>query len=455
MAQKSDIPFASEFSPSIIDLGELLEMAVQHPGDTKALESSIRAEWFESRSTTESNKNTLAMNVRLGMQKYLLLDSHGFLTEVGESLNSAPTESDRSEILGRHILLHLNGSVFVETIRDMQRAGERITLSELRSALEIRGIHTSNANKSMSVMRLWLARAGVFSDGQYTVDVTRYEQLLGLATKELERLADLSGPQRAFAMALASQVDVMPTSALHVRRLAEEAFGGQYDEKQFAKTILYPLRDAGLINLDRMGGRAKSFMVEPTGTMVTDVIDPLLQQYALKVSPGVLEMIRRPLPEIVAELTASDRHIKGLALEALAFRLMWLIGLRHQGTRASGIHTGGAEVDLVFDSLLLAYSRWQIQCKNTGRVALDDVAKEVGVAQFLMSNVIVVVSTGSFSQAARDYARHIMKASNLAIVLIDDNDIEQVLIERTAMLDILEREARIAFELKPLSLNEG
>lgn len=36
---KSDLPFGSEFSPSQIDLPELLELAITHAGDVKALQA--------------------------------------------------------------------------------------------------------------------------------------------------------------------------------------------------------------------------------------------------------------------------------------------------------------------------------------------------------------------------------------------------------------------------------
>jgi len=78
------------------------------------------------------------------------------------------------------------------------------------------------------------------------------------------------------------------------------------------------------------------------------------------------------------ELYTDNRvHIRGLALEALAFKLMRIIDLDYVATRLRGNATGGAEVDLLFESSRLVFSRWQVQCKNTSRVTLDDVAKEV------------------------------------------------------------------------------
>lgn len=58
---------------------------------------------------------------------------------------------------------------------------------------------------------------------------------------------------------------------------------------------------------------------------------------------------------------------------------MRLIDLDYVTTRLGGSATGGGEVDVIFESTRLVFSRWQIQCKNTARVGLDNVAKEVGL----------------------------------------------------------------------------
>ena len=85
----------------------------------------------------------------------------------------------------------------------------------------------------------------------------------------------------------------------------------------------------------------------------------------------------------VSDFTREDH------LEALAFKIMRLLDMTYVATRLRVNQTGGAEIDLLFESARLVFFRWQIQCKNTARVLLDDVAKEVGLTHFLKSNVIV------------------------------------------------------------------
>jgi len=158
--------------------------------------------------------------------------------------------------------------------------------------------------------------------------------------------------------------------------------------------------------------------------------------------------LRKALAEVVNELSSGDKRIKGLALEALAFKLMRPVGLNYVTTRLRGVETGGAEVDMIFESSRLVFSRWQIQCKNTATVSPDDVAKEVGLADFSKSTVIAIVGTGNIGNEARQYANKVMRKSNMAIVMIDRDDIAGIVASPAHILDILNREAEHVTRLK-------
>jgi len=107
---------------------------------------------------------------------------------------------------------------------------------------------------------------------------------------------------------------------------------------------------------------------------------------------------------------------------------------------------------LIFESSRLVFSRWQIQCKNTSSVRLDDVAKEVGLTHLLKSNVIVMVSTGEIGASAREYANKVMADSNIAIVMIDRADIENIVENPAFIIYALNREAKHAMKLKKLDI---
>lgn len=163
-------------------------------------------------------------------------------------------------------------------------------------------------------------------------------------------------------------------------------------------------------------------------------------------------MLRKPLKDILKDLGHESKHIKGLALEALAFYLMRLVDLTYVATRVRGEVTGGAEVDLIFEGTRFIFSRWQIQCKNTRTVSLDDVAKEVGLTFKLKSNVIMVVSAGSISDDARNFAHHVMNTTNLDIILMDRSDLEKIKDNPTYISTVLDREAKRAMQIKKLEI---
>ena len=454
---RSDLPFGSEFSPAQIDLPVLLDLAHQHGTDWRGFEEAVRDRYFAEYRTSDYNKSKLANNTKLSLRAYGLIgEKDTTLTDTGRALHDLRhEEAVLYEAFGRHILKHCQGMSFVQCLLDMQAAGEDIDLNKLRRWLEERGITVPRGGKYMSTLRLWLEKAGVFV-ALYRVDEARLNEILGLNFEEFEVLAIFSPEQRAYLKALANIDGGGPHFSNDIERLAAVTYGVTFNEKNLPKQVLYPLRDAGYIELERgtkaTGRGAKPFLVTATDKLVADLIAPLIEQIEQLTQADLRPLLRKPLKEIREDLQAEDRHIRGLALEALAFKLMRLIDLTYVATRLRGTATGGAEVDLVFEGTRLVFSRWQIQCKNTARVSLDDVAKEVGLTHFLKSSAIVMVSTGEIGGEARRYANKIMADSNLCVVMVDGHDLALIEARPASIVDVFTREARHAMDLKKLEL---
>ena len=454
---RSDLPFGSEFSPAQIDLAAVLEFAHEHGADWKAFETAVRDRYFATHATSAYNKGKLANNTKLSLRAYGLIgENDATLTEVGRALHDLRhDEATLYEALARHILKHCQGMNFVQCLLDMQAAGEDITLNTLRRWLQERGLTVPRGAKHMSTLRLWLEKAGVFVSG-YRVDQARVNDILGLNVEEFEALARFSPEQRAYLKAIANVEGGGPHLSNDIERLAAATYGVAFNEKNLPKQVLYPLRDAAYIDLERgtksVGRGAKPFLVTATDRLDTDLITPLIEQLEHQTQADLRPLLRKSFKHIRAEVNAEDRHIRGLALEALAFKLMRLIDLRYVATRLRGTATGGAEVDLVFESTRLVFSRWQIQCKNTAHVSLDDVAKEVGLTHFLKSNAIVMVSTGDIGAEARRYANKIMVDSNLCVVMVDGSDLALIEARPAVIVDVFTREAGHAMELKRLDI---
>jgi site-specific DNA-methyltransferase (cytosine-N4-specific) len=454
--RSSDLPFGSEFSPSQIELPTLLELAQTHGGDAKALQAAILRKYFsEHGGGNARSQATLAMNCRLGMKAYGLIDPDGKLTEFGLDLYAKRNDvPDLYQSLARHILLHLKGMSLLQCIRDMVTAGEKVDLTTLREGLSERGVHYPAGGKHPSMMRLWLEKAGVFVGTRWQIDEARVKALLGTAPDDFRVLSGLGPEQRAFLLALANTGITEPQPANEIARLAAATYGVKFPEKSLPKLVLDALVQAGYITASKTtaGRGAKPFLVSPTSKLAADVIEPLLKQLKEQTDAKLIELLRKPLSGILVGLDSEDRYVAGLALEALAFKLMRLLDMTYMATRLRAQSTGGAEVDLIFESARLVFSRWQIQCKNTARVALDDVAKEVGLTHFLKSNVIVMVSTGDIGPEARRYANKIMADSNLCIVMIDGKDLAGIRDNPAKIVDAFSREAGHAMSLKKLEL---
>ena len=454
--QKSDLPFGSEFSPSQIELPALLALATTHAGDVKALQAAIQARFFSTHGAGNAkNQATLAMNCRLGMKAYGLIDEDANLTDFGRELYGIKDDEPKLyQTLARHILLNLKGMALVQCIRDMTAAGEVVNLTTLRSGLAERGVHYPSGGKHPSMMRLWLAKAGVFVGERWQIDELRLAAVLGANPDDYGVLSHFTKEQRAFLLALANTGVSDPQPANEIAKLAAATYGVKFPEKSLPKLVLNALIDAGYITATKTteGRGAKPFLVTPTAKLNADIVGPLLDQLKDQTDPKLLDLLRKPLADILVEIDSTDRYIGGLALEALAFKLMRLLDMRFVATRLRAQVTGGAETDLIFESDRLVYSRWQVQCKNTARVSLDEVAKEVGLSQLLKSNVLVIISTGDIGAEARRYANKIMADTNLSIVMIDRIDLDKIRSNPTHVVDAFNREAHHAMSLKQLEL---
>lgn len=461
----SDLPFGSEFSPSQVILADLLELVNANQGDPHALEAEILGRYFSSHAARpkeggdrDYNRGKLANNCKLGMIAYGIIDREARFTPFGETLYGLRgDEAALYEGLARHILLNLKGMALVQCLQDMVASGEEITLDTLRESLGERGVHFPRGGKHPSMMRLWLAKAGVIVGARWQVNPIRLRAVLGVDPGDFPALARLTAQQRAFLLALANTGVAEPQPANEIARLAAATFGVRFPDKSLPKEVLHALIRAGYIEATKTttGRGAKPFLVVPTDKVRVEILGPLLDQLKDQIDPKLLDLLTKPLAEVLTEILSEDRFVSGLALEALAFKLMRILGMDYVATRLRASQTGGAEVDLIFHSSRLVYSRWQVQCKNTSRVTLDDVAKEVGLTHFLKSTVIVMVTTGDIGAEARRYANKIMSDSNLAIVMIDRVDLEEITANAAYLVDAFRREAEHAMTLKRINLGDA
>lgn len=96
----------------------------------------------------------------------------------------------------------------------------------------------------------------------------------------------------------------------------------------------------------------------------------------------------------------------------------------------------------------LLFSRWQIQCKNSPKVALEDIAKEIGLATIIKSNAIMIVTTGTIGPKARDFVAQVMRETNYQIILLQNEHLKRVKADPAEIADILRSQSEKAMTLK-------
>lgn len=427
MTKKSEIPFGAQFSPNQIELSKILQIIQDNRGNRNKITATICDEFFSAHTQTQNLK--LAGNTVLALQAYGLLErDHAIPTKLAEELLSFTTTPQiLYERFAKHILIDLKGITFVETLLIMQTAGEEINLHTLSRRLEQRGLHVPRGAVHLSSMRLWLAQAGIFdktANGSrlYEVNQPRLKQILGIGLDAIDKLTQLSVAQRAFLRALMRITEPGPLIANKIADLASMLYAVEYNHKELPKSILFPLRDLGYIEITKStsGRGAKPYEVLRTDKFYQEISEPILAAAAERADLVPRELFERPLSQILSDLRSPNKHTKGQALELLAIYLTRLIDLDFKGWRRRSADTGGAEVDVIVEGARLIFSRWQIQAKNSPIVRLDDIAKEVGLSlTFIYSNVVMIVTTGEFTKNAYSYANHVMKTCNLNVILLN------------------------------------
>lgn len=111
----------------------------------------------------------------------------------------------------------------------------------------------------------------------------------------------------------------------------------------------------------------------------------------------------------------------------------------------------GIEVEIVADDRWMPFNRWQIQCRNVHQTGMEDIATAVGRSVSFKPTILLSVTTGCFTQQARDYTTRAMQLTNLQILLIDADDLRAIASDESVIKHILSREtgpARAAKELQ-------
>lgn len=456
---KSSFPNTSQFSPTQTPLPDLLEIVKQDQPDRQRIKAAIAAKFFGRSPDPDIADNTI-----YAMSEYQLLDkpkdkmTYAALTPLGESLAKKAAAGDLDGLyqeFATHILLNLRGLDLVQCVDDLVQRGMNLTKQTISRELTYRGFHIPPNGTHLNGMRQWLELAGLVEPGKWVANPSTLKKLLGqMDNAEIDTYAQLTREQKAFALAFARMnVDVAQSNK--VANYATTLYGVEFPEGGLPQSTLFALRDAGLITCEKTtGGQgAKPYLVRPTDKLKNELLEPIFKAIEESVGVQYRRLIRMPLSEILVGLEKESKNEKGQALEALAFYVGRLIGLQFVKWRLRSSETGGAELDVIMESASLLFSRWQIQCKNSSKATLEDIAKEVGLAAIIKSNVIMVVTTGTIGPAARRFASEVMKETNHQVVLVQKEHLLRLKSDPSEIAEILRDQSETAMTLKRSQLD--
>jgi DNA modification methylase len=454
LLEKLRVPYTQQFAPEPTPLRKLLAIIRQNRGNAAKLKKAIASAFFKDSKSPDK----MAGNTLISLKGHGIIGGDGDTTDFGNRLLALEDDATAHSELARHILTNMDGVPLVETLREMKRAGAKMSLGEVTAALRQRGFDASDNSSDLSGVLNWLRAAGVLND--YDVNEQRYAELVGASVQTIEALKGLNAAQVSFlrAMVALGVKDWMPYN--EVVEHAETLYSGEvsYNWKDIDRTILQPLTKADFIQVQKKpksteGARGgKTAEVRPTEKFQKEIAEPILApMYKAAGFSKVREIASIAFADIVAQVAQKvDQDARAKALEILAVRICQLLDLDFMGLRETDENVvAGGEVDAFMHAARLVYSRWQIQCKASDKITYEALAKEVGVAEVSLANVILVVSTGKLTEGAATFRKRIIGKTMLNIAIIDGEALDAIAKNPAAIGPILRAQAEEAMQIKP------
>jgi hypothetical protein len=456
--------YGDQFDPNKFSLIEILELCNKCQPNRDTLEASIAERYFSQHSQQTSSKlaseniGKLAKNCFLSIKAYQLIENlqesrQYKLTSLAEELlSSANNSSFVNQKFASHILNNLAGMALLKAIDVLNSRGEEPQLEAISYELQERGYSISPNCTYVSTMRSWLSLAGIF-ERKTEINWDIVSDILGINKDFIDELYALNPEQKHFLLSLLNLNIQEFTPANKIAEHTRSIYKLRLTTKNLVKDVIEPLVNFELIETEKTtaGRGAKPNNVRLSNKARKEILTPLLKSIANETRISEIEL-NRTFDDVVNELNHSDKHIKGKALELLAIWMIRLTSLRFTKWRNRDI--GKGEVDVLAASDRFVYSRWQIQCKNTAKVDIDVLAKEIGLTFVTGADVVMVVTTGEFTRDAYQYAYRMMDVSRYYMILLQKDDIEAIKKDKTSIVEILDKKARRVFSKKELDISD-
>ena len=468
--------YGDQFDEKKTPLLGLLGLCVEQEPSRANLQEAVRSQYFPGHGNSD-NSGKMAMNCILSLNAYGLIkftdkgkqydvtDLSHELIELAAEDGDEPGDGEARVFrrFATHILTNLGGLTLLRLIENIRTRGEQVTLEYVGEELTDLGIKCPPSSTYVSTMTSWLGKANVFRPTGWDINWDVVYDLLNLSGDEINSLYKLDLEQKYFLLSLVSLGGTEFVASNGVANHTRSVYSIRLTSKNLVKDVIEPLEERGLIESQKTtaGRGAKPHDVRLTERGRNEVLVPLLESIS-QVAEYTTVDLNRTFEDVAGGLNALDeagkvdKHVRGVALELFAIWIIRLLGLRFSKWRLRSYEaTGGGEVDVMAASDKIVYSRWQIQCKNVqGTVSVETIQKEVGATFLTHADVVMVVTTGTFSSDAHNYASLVTDTSRYYIILLDGNDLQRIIQDRTLIVEILNVKARRVFAKKELGIIE-
>ncbi len=459
-----ELPISKQFSPIQIDsLQEFLSLVrsygPQGGGTRVGGRAYVKDRFFSAqrRGGTEKKRLTQAGNAIASARHWGLLDEADNLTQLGEAAAAAANDGLAAEIMVKNFLRHLGGSQSVKTIFDLIHPNDGIAPAKTILAAELHQarIYENRDGTDHSAVLGWLSQPGVdvakrLSRSRWLLNERRFAELAGVTLEQVDAVARRDPVQLALLVELA-RTSSGKSDAGAMQRVLAIRRDLKIDVPGFRRKYLEPLERDGLIQLTGRGAvGATTFSITPLGRQ--EAVVDLISRFDID---GTLHYqqtdLLRPTREIVADLSLSKQanpNLRGIALEHFALRILSWIGLTDVRWRVRP--NRAEEIDGTAHSTAPSFALWQVQAKNTAKLDADDAAKEIGLAVANGATVVMLITTGDFTRAARSVIDRAERRSALTVTCIDGGDVDMIADDPAALRELLARESSRAQQRREL-----
>jgi site-specific DNA-methyltransferase (cytosine-N4-specific) len=437
------LPFSKQFSASQIpSLGRFLDVVADATGDAARVQSAVLAYLRPSADPNVKPFQTMAYNALVSATYYgLVTEDRTALTPFGQAVRQLASDDERVDALARHILRNLNGAEVVLGIEELKRAERRLKKDEVAAHFAAQGLASNADGTDINAITGWLRAAGLYEGDIWSaLDEALFADLAGLKIEAVAEIADVDRVGLAILEELALAAGYASTTG-EMRRLLMARGGLRVNVPNFVKAHLAPLEKLGFISVEKAtsGRGGSSARFTGTAKFENEVVQRLLERVRESGITVTGPELQVPFATLVAQLDDQDRNARGRALELFALRLLHHLGLRQIRWRTRP--TNAEEIDGSAEGEAQIHTRWQVQCKNTATLEVDDAAKEVGIAVRNRSTIILLVTTGRLSRAANDYVDGVVRYSPYTVLRLEGPDVRLLAGDESKLIDVLTREA--------------